>query len=114
VLSAIGIYGVLAFSVAQRTRELGIRQALGAAPRAIFALVFRRGLAVVGVGLVVGLAAALAVSRYLQSLLVGVGARDVQVFAGVTALLVAVAALACYVPARRATRVNPVEVLRDR
>jgi predicted permease len=114
VLSAIGIYGVLAFSVAQRTRELGIRQALGAAPRAIFALVFRRGLAVVGLGLVVGLAAALAVSRYLQSLLVGVGARDIQVFAGVTALLIAVAALACYIPARRATRVDPVEALRDR
>jgi predicted permease len=114
VLSAIGIYGVLAFSVAQRTREFGIRQALGAAPRAIFALVFRRGVAVVGLGLVVGVAAALGVSRYLQSLLVGVGARDVQVFAGVTALLLAVAALACYVPARRATRVNPVEALRDR
>jgi predicted permease len=114
VLSAIGIYGVLAFSVAQRTRELGIRQALGAAPRAVFALVFRRGLAVAGVGLVLGLAAAVGVSRYLQSLLVGVGARDVQVFAGTTALLVAVAALACYVPARRATRVDPVEALRDR
>ena len=113
VLSAIGIYGVLAFGVAQRVREFGIRQALGADGRAILSLVLRQGLRTAGVGIVIGLGASLALSRYLQSQLFGVGTRDLSVFAGVTALLLVVALAACYIPARRATRVDPMVALRD-
>jgi predicted permease len=113
VLSAIGIYGVLAFGVAQRVREFGIRQALGAGRREILALVFSQGLRTAGVGVVLGLAASLGLSRYLQSQLFNVGARDLSVFAGVTVVLLLVAAAACYVPARRATRVDPMVALRD-
>ncbi|HEX6975516.1 MAG TPA: FtsX-like permease family protein, partial [Vicinamibacterales bacterium] len=113
VLSAIGIYGVLAFGVAQRVREFGIRQALGAGRREILGLVFSQGLRTAGVGVLVGLAASVGLSRYLQSQLFNVGARDLSVFAGVTALLAAVAMAACYIPARRATRVDPMVALRD-
>ena len=113
VLSAIGIYGVLAFSVAQRVREFGIRQALGADRQSILSLVLKQGLRTAGVGVVIGLAGSLALTRYLQSLLFGVGAHDIPVFAGVTGLLVAVAMLACYLPARRATEVDPMVALRD-
>jgi predicted permease len=112
-LSAIGIYGVLAFGVAQRAREFGIRQALGAEPRAILALVLGQGMRTAAVGVVVGLAAAAALTRYLQSLLFAVGAYDVPVYAGVTLLLLGVAAAACYLPARRATRVAPTVALRE-
>ncbi len=113
VLSAIGIYGVLAFGVAQRIREFGIRQALGADRRMILALVLTQGLKTAGVGIVIGVAAAVALSRYLQSQLFGVGAHDPVVFAGVTVLLFAVALAACYVPARRATRIDPMAALRE-
>jgi putative ABC transport system permease protein len=113
VLSAIGIYGVLAFNVAQRVREFGIRQALGADRRAILSLVFRQGLVTAGVGLVLGLAASVGLTRYLTTLLFGVQARDLTVFSGVTLLLLAVAMLACYVPARRATRIDPMVALRE-
>lgn len=113
VLSAIGIYGVLAFGVAQRVRELGIRQALGADAGSILALVLSQGLRTAGIGLAIGLAASLALTRYLQSLLYGVGAHDVTVFAGVTIVLFAVAAAACYLPARRATRIDPMTALRE-
>ncbi len=113
VLSAIGIYGVLAFGLVQRVREFGIRQALGADRRAILSLLLLQGLRTAGLGLVLGLAGALALTRYLQSLLFGVQARDPAVFAGVTLLLLAVAMLACYVPARRATRIDPMEALRQ-
>ena len=112
-LSAIGIYGVLAFGVAQRVRELGIRQALGAEPRAILTLVLSQGLRTVGLGLGVGLLGAVVMTRYLQSLLFGVGPYDLTVFVGVTALLLAVALGACYVPARRATRIDPTTALRE-
>jgi len=104
---------VLAFGVAQRVREFGIRQALGAGRREILSLVLTQGLRTAGVGLVLGLAASLGLSRYLQSQLFGVGTRDLSVFGGVTALLFAVAVAACYVPARRATRVDPMVALRD-
>lgn len=113
VLSAIGIYGVLAFGVAQRVREFGIRQALGAGRREILALVFTQGLRTAGVGVVLGLAASVGLSRYLESQLFGVGTRDLTVFAVATVLLVVVAMAACYVPARRATRVDPMVALRD-
>jgi predicted permease len=113
VLSAIGIYGVLAFNVAQRVREFGIRQALGADRRSILSLVFRQGLFTAGVGLMLGLAASLGLTKYLQTLLFGVQARDWAVFSAVTLLLLAVAMLACYIPARRATRIDPIEALRE-
>jgi ABC-type lipoprotein release transport system permease subunit len=108
VLSAIGIYGVLAFAVAQRTREIGIRQALGADRRSILTLVLRQGLTTTGIGVGLGLIGSIALTRYLQTLLFGVGAHDVQVYAGVTMVLLAVATAACYVPARRATAVDRI------
>ena len=113
VLSAIGIYGVLAFGVAQRSREFGIRQALGADRRAIVSLVLTQGLRTAAAGIVIGLVGSIALTRYLQTLLFGVGAHDVSVYAGVTALLLAVATAACYIPARRATAVDPTVALRD-
>ena len=113
VLAAIGIYGVLAFAVAQRAREFGIRQALGADRRAILSLVLKQGLSTAGAGVVLGLVGAVAVTRYLQTLLFGVTAHDVPVYAGVTLLLLAVATAACYVPARRATMIAPTEALRE-
>ena len=112
-LSAIGIYGVLAFGVAQRAREFGIRQALGANPRAILTLVLTQGMRTAGIGVALGLAGSAALTRYLQSLLFGVGAHDLPVYAGVTTLLLGVALTACYLPARRATRVAPTVALRD-
>jgi putative ABC transport system permease protein len=113
VLAAIGIYGVLAFGVAQRVREFGIRQALGADARAIHALVLGHGVRTVGVGLAIGLGGAIALTRYLESLLYGVATHDAAVFSAVTVLLLAVALAACYVPARRATRVDPLIALRE-
>jgi predicted permease len=113
VLSAIGIYGVLAFGVAQRVRELGIRQALGADSRSILTLVLAQGLRTAGAGLAIGLVASLGLTRYLQSLLFGVDVHDLTVFAGVTIVLLAVAAVACYLPARRATRIDPMVALRE-
>jgi predicted permease len=113
VLSAIGIYGVLAFGVAQRAREFGIRQALGADRRSILALVFGQGLRSAGAGLVLGLGGALLLSRFLRSQLFGVGQHDSAVFAGVTVLLLGVATAACYIPARRATRIDPMTALRE-
>jgi putative ABC transport system permease protein len=113
VLSALGLYGVLAFSVGQRVRELGIRQALGADAHSILALVLSQGLKTAAAGIGLGLAGALALSRSLQSLLFGVGANDLSVFVGVTVLLLTVAVLACYAPARRATRIDPIVALRE-
>lgn len=113
MLSAIGIYGVLSFGVAQRVRELAIRQALGADHRTILSLVLGQGLWTVGTGIVVGLVVAGVATQYMKSLLFAVQPLDGSVFAAVSLLLLAVAAAACYVPARRATRVDPVVALRD-
>jgi putative ABC transport system permease protein len=113
LLSAIGIYGVLAYGVTQRVREFGIRQALGANRRSILSLVLGQGLMRVGIGMMLGLAGALALSKYLESMLFGVSSKDVPVFAAVTVVLFAVALLACYIPARRATRIDPMVALRD-
>ena len=113
ILSAIGIYGVLAFGVAQRVREFGIRQALGADSRSILTLVLRQGMFTTTLGVGLGLAAAVWLTRYLQSLLFSVRPLDLTVFAAVTVLLFAVAVVACYVPARRATRIDPIEALRE-
>jgi putative ABC transport system permease protein len=112
-LSAIGIYGVLAFSVAQRVREFGIRQALGADRRSILSLVLKQGVRTTVIGVVIGLAASAWLTKYLQTLLFNVGALDFSVFGAVTVLLLAVAVLACYLPARRATRIDPMVALRD-
>ena len=111
-LAAVGIYGVMSVFVAGRSREMGIRIALGAASGSVMALVLGQGLKIAATGLVVGVAGALAVNRLVGSLLFGIGALDAATYAGVLGLLAVVAALACLVPARRATRVDPMVVLK--
>ena len=113
VLACVGLYGVLSFSVARRTREIGIRMALGGAPRDIFRLVLKQGALLVALGLVLGLCAAGAASRLLRSLLLDLSPWDPLAFAGVAVVLVGSAFVACAVPARRATRVDPVTALRQ-
>ena len=110
-LSAVGIYGVLAYSVSQRTRELGIRMAVGSSPEDAFRLVLNQGLRVIGVGLVIGLASALGLGRLIRSLLFGVGPADPLVLGSVAVILLMVGVAACVFPARRATRVDPVIAL---
>lgn len=111
-LAALGLYGVLAYSVTARTREFGIRIAVGASSRRLIAGVMREAISTVLVGLALGLGAAFYLSRLLESLLFGVTPRDPWTFVLVAATFLAVAALACYVPARRATRVDPIRALR--
>ena len=113
VLSAVGIYGVISYTVAQRTHELGVRAALGAPQGALLGMVLRNGMTLAGIGLAFGLAGAVGLTRLLATLLIGVGARDPLTLAGAAAALAAVAFLACYVPARRAARLDPVAALRD-
>jgi predicted permease len=113
ILSAIGIYGVLAFGVAQRVREFGIRQALGADRRSILTLVLTQGLLTAAVGVAFGLGLSWFFARFLRALLFGVDTHDPFVFMVVPLLLVAVALAACYIPARRATRVDPMVALRE-
>jgi predicted permease len=114
VLSAVGLYGVMAYSVTQRTQEIGVRMALGARGRQVSWLVMRRGLLQLGIGLALGLAGAYALSQVLTTLLVaGVTPTDPLTFASITVLLTAVAVAACLIPARRATRVDPLVALRD-
>ena len=112
ILAAVGLYGVLSHSVGIRTREFGIRAALGANARRLISGVMREGLALTALGIGAGLFTAFLTSRYLQSLLFGVTPADSTTFAAVAVLFVAVGALACYVPARRAMRVDPVTALR--
>lgn len=111
-LASIGLYGVMAYSVSQRTRELGIRISVGAERRDIFKLILGQGLALSVVGVLGGLVAALAVTRLMAKLLYGVSANDPVTFSSIALLLMGVALLACYLPARRATRVDPMTALR--
>jgi predicted permease len=112
VVACIGLYGLLSFEVAQRTHEVGVRMALGASPRQVFGLVLGRGIRLVALGAVIGITTALGLTRYLQSLLYGVHPIDPLAYAAVTILLLIVTMGACYVPARRATKVDPMVALR--
>jgi len=111
-LAAVGIYGVISYSVSQRTRELGIRLALGATARAVLRLVLQQGLLLAGAGIALGLVASVALTRVLRSLLFGIGALDPLTLASVCGLLAAAAVLACWLPARRAARVDPLVAMK--
>ncbi len=112
LLSAAGIYGVTAYTVTQRTHELGIRIALGAQVSDVLKMILGQGMVVIGIGLAIGLAAAFGLVRLLRSFLFGVGEKDPFTFVAITVLLLLVALVACYIPARRATKVDPLEALR--
>ena len=112
VLSAVGIYGVISYTVNQRRSEIGVRMALGAQATQVGRMVVAQSLRVAAVGIAIGLVGAFATTRVLQSLLFGVTPTDPLTLSGVTILLIVLGALASYAPARRATKVDPVEVLR--
>ena len=112
-LASVGLYGIMAYSVSQRRREIGVRVALGAAQGSILRMVLRRGMTIVGTGVILGMGAALLVGRALSQLLYGVGAADPASLLGASTVLMAVALIACYLPARRASRMDPLAALRD-
>jgi len=112
LLAVIGLYGMLAYSVAQRTREMGIRMALGARPTVVFRMVIRQGMLLVGVGVVLGIAGALVATRLIASQLFNIGPTDPPVFVGVASTLILAGLAACVIPARRATKADPISALR--
>ena len=112
LLAAVGIYGVMSYLVEQQTREIGIRSALGAKRSHIFKLIIGRGVGMAFIGILLGLVASLGLTRFLAGLLYGVAAVDPMTFLGIPILLLVVSVLACYIPARRATKVDPLEALR--
>jgi len=111
-LAAVGVYGVTSYSVSRRTHEIGIRLALGAQPRDVLLMLVRQGMLLAAVGVAVGLAAALALTRLMATMLFGVEPTDATTFASIAALLIGIALLACYLPGRRATKVDPIFALR--
>src|SRR3982751_5042183 len=113
VLSVVGIYGVMTHFVQQHTRDIGIRVALGGEPAQVRRLIIMRGLRLVLIGVAAGIAAAFAGGRYLSSLAFGISATDPRVIGLVAFALILVAAAACFIPARRASRVDPAEILRE-
>jgi putative ABC transport system permease protein len=112
-LAAIGTYGVMSYSVAERRQEIGIRMALGAQSSSVLVMVLRQGFAVAAVGLTLGIAGALGLTKFLQTMLFGVSTTDATAFVSAPLLLALVALLACYLPAQRATRVDPARVLKQ-
>ncbi len=112
LLATAGVFGVMAYSVAQRTREIGVRMALGASSRGVLGMVLGQATATAAVGVVIGIAGAFALTRWMQSQLFGVSPTDPPTFVGVALLLILVSLAACYFPARRATRVDPLVALR--
>ena len=108
----LGLYGVISYAVSARTREIGIRLALGAHSTNVRALIIRQGMLLTAVGLAVGLAASLLATPVLHSMLINLPPTDAVTFASVSGLLIAIALVACYVPARRATRIDPIATLR--
>jgi putative ABC transport system permease protein len=112
VLASVGLYGVLSFSTSQRTREFGVRLALGARPRDIVSMVLREGLQLAAAGILVGVIAAAWLTRLLAGLLFGVTPTDLPTFVTVIAAIVTVSLVSCYVPARRALRADPIAAVR--
>ena len=112
ILAVVGIYSVVSYAAAQRTQEIGIRIAMGASPRNILGMVLRQGLSVVGIGLALGLVISFAGTRLLSGLVVGVKPSDPVTFIVVVLLLTGIALFACWIPARRATRIDPLVALR--
>jgi putative ABC transport system permease protein len=112
LLAAAGLYAVIAYLVSQRTREIGIRLALGATPRHIMGLIMGQGLKLTLIGVAIGIAGAIAVTRLMRNLLFAVASTDLMTFTISSVILIAVALLACFIPARRATKVDPLVALR--